>query len=43
LPVSIARDLKSEARRRGIGADELVGRILANVVVDNLFAAVIDH
>jgi hypothetical protein len=34
--------LRSEAKRRGVRADELVSRILTNVVADNLIAAVID-
>jgi hypothetical protein len=35
--------LRSEARRRGVRADELASEILANVVADDLFAAVVDH
>ena len=46
IPIAIPRHsidkLKHEARRRGVRADELAARILSNVVIDDLFAAVID-
>ena len=35
--------LRSEAKRRGLRADELASVILANVVADDLFLAVLDH
>jgi hypothetical protein len=47
VPVTIRRHtvdkLRSEARRRGLRADELASAILTNFVSDDLFAAVIDH
>jgi hypothetical protein len=33
--------LKAEARRRGVPVDELASQIIATVVVDDLFAAVL--
>jgi hypothetical protein len=47
FPVKIQRhtidQLKSEARRRRMRADELVSEILANVTVHDLFLAVLDY
>jgi hypothetical protein len=33
----------AEARRRGVRADEMASQILANVVADKLFLAVLNH
>jgi hypothetical protein len=36
-----ADQLKAEAKRRGVPVDELASQIIATVVVDDLFAAVL--
>jgi hypothetical protein len=47
VPIEISRhitdQLRSEARRRGLGADELASQILANVIADDLFLAVLER
>jgi hypothetical protein len=42
-PVSTLNALRQEARRRDLDADELAEAILANVVADNLYAAIVDR
>ena len=47
VPIKICRhtvdQLRSEARRRRVRADELASAILANVIADTLFLAVLDR
>jgi hypothetical protein len=47
VPIAVKQhsvdQLRAEAKRRGMRADELASAILSNVVADNLFAAVIDY
>ena len=43
LPIRLVDQLRTEARRRGLHRDELAEAIIANVVADDLFAAVIDR
>jgi hypothetical protein len=43
LPVRVVDQLRTEARRRGLHRDALAEAIIANVVADDLFAAVIDR
>jgi hypothetical protein len=41
LPADLIRDLKSEARRRGLAADELAALIIGTVSTERLFDAVL--
>jgi hypothetical protein len=43
VPIATLDGLRTEARRRGIRADDLAEVILQNVVTDDLFPAVIDR
>ena len=43
IPTHTVDQLRSEARRRGLRADELASAILSNVITDDLVKAVIDH
>jgi hypothetical protein len=47
VPIKIRRhtidQLRIEARRRRLRADELASQILANVIADDLFLAVLDR
>jgi hypothetical protein len=43
LPIGTARQLRAEAERWGVKVEEMASAILANIVADDLFAAVIDR
>jgi hypothetical protein len=43
LSAPISKALRTEAKRRGVDRDDLIGRLLATIVTDDLFSAVLDR